>query len=439
MSINRLLPTMLMAGLLALSMASAQAAVKIQHWQTKGGSDVYFVENHDLPILDLSVTFAAGSARDLPAKAGLAEITRYLMTLGAGGLSDQDIANRMADVGAIMSGDLDADRASLKLRTLSSAREREQALDVYTKVLQQPDFPAAVLEREKARIIAGLREGETQPASIAGKAFMQALYRDHPYGMVAEPQSVAGIGRADLQRFYATHYGAPGAVIAIIGDLGRSDAEQLAERLTTGLPAAPAAAALPEVAYPQAAQQQDIAHPALQSHIMLGYPGVKRGDVDYFPLYVGNYILGGGGFVSRLTEEVREKRGLAYSVYSFFMPLAQLGPFQIGLQTKREQSSAALALVRETLQRFIRDGVSDKELTAAKQNITGGFPLRLDSNSKILEYLAVIGFYKLPLTYLDDFNAEVGKVTTAQIQDAFRRRVDPARMVTVVVGAPTAP
>jgi zinc protease len=160
---------------------------------------------------------------------------------------------------------------------------------------------------------------------------------------------------------------------------------------------------------------------------------VKRGDPDYFPLYVGNYILGGGGFVSRLTEEVREKRGLVYSVYSYFMPMAELGPFQIGLQTKREQSEDALKLVRETLNTFIEKGVTEPELKAAKLNITGGFPLRLDSNAKILDYLAVIGFYKLPLSFLDDFNANVNKVTTAQIKEAFARRIDPSKMVTVVV------
>ncbi len=168
---------------------------------------------------------------------------------------------------------------------------------------------------------------------------------------------------------------------------------------------------------------------------MLGYPGIKRGDADYFPLYVGNYILGGGGFVSRLTEEVREKRGLVYSVYSYFMPMGELGPFQIGLQTKKEQAADALKVVNETVAKFMQNGVTEKELKAAKSNIIGGFPMRIDSNNKILDYLGVIGFYQLPMTYLDDFNKEVAKVTTAQIKDAFNRRVKPANFVAVTVGA----
>ena len=415
---------------------SAQAAVNIQQWKTASGADVYFVENHDLPIIDLSVNFAAGSARDVPEKSGLAGMTRYLMTLGAAGMSDEEISRKMADVGAVMGGELDADRAAFKLRTLRQAREREQALDIFGKVLQQPDFPQATLEREKARAIAGLQEAATQPESIANKAFMKALYGNHPYALDdgGEPETVGALKRDDLQAFYQQHYGAKGAVIAMIGDMTREEASQIAERLTAKLPAVEAQPALPAVTFPQRAVDERIQHPATQSHILLGYPGVKRGDPDYFPLYVGNYILGGGGFVSRLTEEVREKRGLVYSVYSYFMPMADLGPFQIGLQTKREQSAEAMKVVEQTLDKFMQGGVTEGELIAAKQNITGGFPLRLDSNSKILDYLAVIGFYKLPLTYLEDFNKNVNNVTTAQIKDAFNRRIDTHKLVTVVVG-----
>jgi zinc protease len=358
------------------------------------------------------------------------------MGLGAAGLSDEDISKRMADVGAVMGGEHDADRTALKLRTLSSAREREQALDTYIKILQQPDFPAEVLEREKARIVANLKEAATQPESISSKAFMAALYGNHPYALEhsAEPETVMAIKREDLQIFYNTYYGAKNAVIALMGDMSREDAEKIAERLTSGLPNAPRASALSAVSYPTQANEKRIPHPASQSHILLGYPGMKRADADYFPLYVGNYILGGGGFVSRLTEEVREKRGLVYSVYSFFIPMAELGPFQIGLQTKTEQAEDALKLVNQTLDKFISNGVTEAELTAAKQNIIGGFPLRLDSNSEILGYLSVIGFYRLPLTYLDDFNKQVSKVTTAQIKDAYNRRIDTTKLVTVIVG-----
>lgn len=424
--------TLLATGLL-FSLASF-AGVKIEHWQTSTGAEVYFVENRDLPIIDISVNFAAGSARDTAAKAGLSAITRHMMTTGAAGMSEQDISKRMADIGAILGGDHDLDRAGFKLRTLSSARERDQALDIYTKILQQPDFPEAILQREKTRIVAGLKESATKPDSISSKTFMKALYGDHPYALDSEEATVNAIQRADLVRFYQAYYGANNAVIAMIGDMSRQQAAEIAERLSAGLPKGENPPALPDVALPLQAKELRIEHPATQSHIVLGYPGVRRGDPDYFPLYVGNYILGGGGFVSRLTEEVREKRGLVYSVYSYFMPMAVEGPFQVGLQTKKEQGELALKVVRETLENFMNKGVTEAELKAAKQNIIGGFPLRLDSNAKILDYLTVIGFYKLPLTYLDDFNKEVDKVTTAQIKEAFNRRLNLDNMVTVIVG-----
>lgn len=414
---------------------TAVAALKIDHWQTSAGSAVYFVENHDLPILDMSVNFPAGSARDTAQTSGLASVTRYMMTLGAAGLSEEEITNRFADIGAELGGELDADRAAFSLRTLT--RVQDKALETFTQILQQPDFPQAILDREKQRIMAGLQEADTQPESIANKAFMHALYGTHPYSLneSGEVNTVKTLKREDLQAFYQQYYSAKSAVISIIGDMTPEQAHAIAEKISSGLPQTPAVAALPAVDYPQAANVQNIAHPASQAHILLGYPGVKRGDPDYFALYVGNYILGGGGFVSRLTEEVREKRGLVYSVYSYFMPMAQLGPFQIGLQTKKEQAEEALKLVNQTLAQFIKNGVTEKELQAAKSNITGGFPMRIDSNAKILDYLNVIGFYQLPLTYLDDFNRQVNQVTASQIKDAFRRRLDPAHFVTVIVGA----
>ena len=430
--------SLLCFGIIASTLATtAQAGVKIQQWKTAQGAQVLFVENHDLPILDISTGFHAGSARDADNKTGVAGLTRFMMTLGAGGLSDEQIAKKMADIGATLGGGVNADQSSFTLRTLSNQRERSLALDIYRKILQQPDFPAAVLSREKARVIAGIQESMTQPESISNKAFYAGLYGNHPYGKDEDGdlESVKSIQANDLKQFYQQYYGAKSAVIAMIGDISRSEAEQIADSLAAGLPQAEAPAALPKVSYPTGPIEKRIPHPATQAHILLGYPGIKRGDEDYFPLYVGNYILGGGGFVSRLTEEVREKRGLVYSVYSYFMPLAELGPFQVGLQTKKEQANEALTLVRATLQAFIDNGPNEAELKAAKQNITGGFPLRLDSNSKIFEYLALIGFYQLPLSYLDDFNQRVNQVTTAQIKQAFQRRIQPANMVTVVVGA----
>lgn len=423
------------AALLLCLPLAAQAALPIQHWQTPEGARVYFVASPQLPILDVAVDFPAGSARDPAAKGGLAQLTHALLDLGAGGLSESEIAYGLADVGAVLSGRFDRDRAGVTLRTLSSAAERSAALDILVRVLQRPDFPQAVVKREKQRLIAAIREAEADPGSVAEKAFYRALYGDHPYAHpeAGEVATVSALARADLQKFYRTHYSAPNAVISLIGDISRAEAEAIAARLVAGLSTAPALPALPEPAGAVPAERR-LPHPSSQSHVLAGVVGMARDDPDYFPLFVGNYVLGGGGFDSRLLHEVRDKRGYAYSAYSYFLPLAVAGPFQLGLQTQLTQTDAALEVTRETLRRFIADGPTEAELTQAKSNLAGGFPLRIDSNRKILDYLAVIGFYRLPLDYLDTWVAAVEAVDVAAVKQAFARRVDPARLVTVVVG-----
>jgi zinc protease len=425
------------AALLALASVPARAILPIQNWQTSNGARVYFVENHDLPILDVSVEFAAGAGYDRAETAGIAAMTNRLLNAGADGMNEDEISRRIADVGAQFGRRFDTDRAGYALRTLSSARERNQALDVMSRVLNGPTFPVQVLEREKVRVIATLKESDTQPDTIASRAFYRLVYRDHPYALRAsgEVDTIERITRANLEAFYRSHYAAPYAVVAMVGDVTRAEAEAIANQLTRGLPAASGAEpSLPPVAELSAGVVRTIGHDATQAHIMIGAPGIRRDDPDYFPLFVGNYVLGGGGFASRIIEEVRQKRGLAYSAYSYFFPLKREGPFLIGMQTQRDQAGEALEVVRRTLREFVAGGPTEQELQAAKQNIVGGFPLRIDSNRKIHDYLSVIGFYRLPLSYLDDFVRNVERVTVSGIRDAFLRRVNPDRMVTVVVG-----
>ena len=424
--------------LLVLSCCSqwAFATLPIQHWQTPSGARVYFIESRDLPILDISVDFDGGSSTDTADKSGRAGLTLHLLSLGAGGLSEDQVAKGLADVGAQLGAHFDQDRAGVSLRTLSSAKERNQALDIFGRVIQRPDFARNVLEREKARVIAGLKEADTKPGTIADRVLMKMLYGSHPYGLrgSGEVDSVSGLQRDDLANFYRSRYTVGNAVIAIMGDVSRAEATAIAESLTKELPQGKPADVLSEVT-PPTPNTRKIAHPATQSHIALAYPGLKRVDPDYFPLLVGNHVLGGGGFTSRLMEEIRQKRGLAYSVQSHFAPLREKGPFEIGLQTRKEQSEDALVLTRKVLSDFAAGGPTEKELIEAKQNIVGSFPLRIDSNKKIIGFLAMIGFYKLPLTYLDDYVKAVEKVTVSQVKDAFQRRINPDGMVTVVVGA----
>ena len=420
--------------LTSLASSLALAGVKIEHWTAPSGARVYFVETRVLPILDVQIDFAAGSAFVPGAKAGLASVTHGLLETGAADLDEEQIAGRLVDIGARLGGGVDSDRASVSMRTLSTRTEREAALNLMRTVLSAPTFPQTVLEREKGRTIASIREAETRPDAIAGKRFAAAIYPEHPYGVSPTVDSVGAITREDLVAFHRQHYGAKGAVVSIIGDVSRAEAEAIARYLTEALPAGGGNLVPPAVKKPLRGTLK-IAHPAAQSHIHIGLPAIRRSDADYFPLLVGNYTLGGGGFVSRLMKEVREKRGYAYSVYSYFAPRKLEGPFEIGLQTKREQVPDALKVVDEVLTEYIAKGPTPKELAAAKKNLVDGLALRMDSNAKLLGYLSAIGFYGLPLTYLDDFPAKVNAVTAEQIKAAFARHVKTENLVTVIVAA----
>lgn len=412
---------------------AAQAGVPIEHWVSPTGARVYFVASRSLPMLDVQVDFAAGTAFAAADKAGVAGMTRDLLDAGAGALDEEALVDALTDTGAQLGGSLDLDRAGLTLRSLTSPRELEAALKLMQTVLQQPRFPEAVLSREKTRLIAAIREADTQPGAILSKRFAARLYPAHPYGQDTTEKTVARLARDDLLAFYRQHYCASRAVVSMVGDITRAQAERIAADLTTGLPTGCAEAALPTPALPTGGVVR-IDHPSTQSHLAIGMPALRRGTPDFYALTVGNYVLGGGGFVSRLLKEVREKRGYAYSAYSYFAPQAVEGPFQIGLQTKADQVDQALKVARDTLHDFLEKGPTDAELKDAKRNIINGFVLRIDSNRKLLDHLAVIGFYRLPLDYLDTYPARVEQVTAAQIRQAFARYVKPEHLVTVIVG-----
>jgi zinc protease len=413
----------------------AQAIPTIQHWTTQNGARVYFVPAPELPMVDVRVVFNAGSARDdrLP---GLAGLTNGLLDKGAAGLSADAIASGLDGLGAVLGTGSLRDMAWVSLRSLNEAAHFDPAVELVVKVLSRPDFNPGDVDRERERALVALRSSDQEPGDIAQYHYYQALYGKHPYAIrpIGTEESLKRITRADIKAFYERYYVARNATIAIVGDIDHAGAEQLARKLSAGLPAGAPAAPLPVVPPLQKPSEERIFHPSTQTHVLMGAIGISRTDPNFFPLYVGNYILGGGGLVSRLNEQVREKRGLSYSVYSAFSPMAQAGPFTLGLQTRNDQLDEALRVLRATLQRFLGQGPTEKELVAAKKNITGSFALRIDSNSKIVEYLAVIGFYGLPLDYLETFNDKVMAVTREQILETFQRHVHPDLMATVIVG-----
>lgn len=412
------------------------SAAKIENWQTPQGSRIYYVRTAGLPMVDVRVVFDAGSARD-EAQFGVAALTSALLDSGAGNLNADDIAQRFESVGAQYSAGVSEDLAWLAVRTLTEKALFDKALATFETVLTKPAFNEADFQREKARTLAGLKHREESPGELAGIAFNKALYGDHPY---AHPEAgivetVAGFSADDLKNFYQKYYVAANAMVVIVGDVSREQAGRTANELLSKLPVGSKPAEIPAVTMPSKASQQHIEFPSTQTHVLVGLPGTYRKDPDYFALYVGNHILGGGSMVSRLFEEVREKRGLAYGAYSVFAPLYRQGPFMMSLQTRNDQTEQALDVLRKTFDEFLNKGPTDAELTAAKQNITGGFAMRFDTNSKLTDYVAMIGFYQQPLDYLDTFQSNVEAISIEQIKDAFKRRVKPELLQTVTVGA----
>lgn len=413
----------------------AYATPDIQHWTTANGARVYFVAAPELPMVDVRILFDAAGSRD-GGQPGLALLTNGLLEEGAGKLDADRIADRFAAVGASFSASSHRDMSVVNLRSLTQADLLDPAVEMLAALLTQPTFPQKALDRERNRLLVALQAKKQSPDAIADDVFFAALYKDHPYAIGASgtEESVKKIKRADLVAHHKRYYVGRNATVAIVGALDRAQAEALAQRIIGKLPAGETAPAIPAVAALDKAQDIRKEFPSSQTHIQVGQPVLTRDDPDYFALYVGNHILGGGGFTSRLTEEIRQKRGLAYSTYSYFAPMRRSGPFIMGLQTRNDQAAEALKVINETLGKFIEEGPTEDELKAAKQNITGGFALSLDSNGKIVDNIAAIGFYNLPLDYLDSYTAKVDAVTVEQIKDAFKRRLQPEKMVTVLVG-----
>ncbi|MEN8175746.1 MAG: pitrilysin family protein [Pseudomonadota bacterium] len=426
--------TWILVTALLLATVQAYAAPKVESWQTARGAKVMYVQAPDLPMVDVRVVFDGGSARD-DDNPGIATLVNALLAEGAGEWDADQVAERLEDVGAQLGNDSLRDMAYVSLRSLTDEPVLRVALDTLAAILAQPRFSPDDVERQRQLMLIALRKQDEAPGDVASRAFYKALYGDHPYGHdpLGDRDSVTAVTREALVAFHQRYYAARNAVIAIVGAVSREQAEKMAEELTAGLPEGEAAPPLPPVAS-AAARSLDVDFDASQSHLYLGVPGMKRGDEDYFPLYVGNHVLGGGGLVSLLSQEVREKRGLSYSVYSYFYPMRVPGPFLMSAQTRNDRAGETLRVLRETLGEYLDQGPSDAELTAAKRNLTGGFPLRVASNKKIVQYIAMMGFYDYPLDYLDTFVARVEAVSAEDIRRAFRDRIDAGRLVTVRVG-----
>jgi zinc protease len=421
---------------------SAFAALPIENWTQASGAQVFLVQSPTIPMVDVNIDFDAGSRRDPADKAGLASVTAMMLSKGikANGsnpaLDDNQLSEAWADLGASFSAGAGADRMSFSLRSLTYPDLLGKAVDLAARQMGQPAWPNAIWQRERERIAASIKEANTRPATIAGRAFNQAVYGAHPYGFETTETNLAAISVADMQAAYSALVLPCRAKVSIVGAVTKPQADALVAKLLGQLPKSECSLlqVIPEVEPLKQAEDKRITFESAQAHVLIGQPGYKRDDPDFFALLVGNHILGGGGFSSRLTNEVREKRGLTYGVYSGFQPGSHAGAFTLGLQTRPDQAAQAVQVSKDVLTKFVAEGPTEAELQAAKDNLIGGFALRIDSNRKLLDNVANIAWNKLSLTYLDTWAQQIDKITTAQIKAVFQRKLQPERMVTVVLG-----
>lgn len=407
----------------------------IKRWDTSNGARVVFYEAKEVPMVDISVAFAAGSVYD-DASYGLSALTARLINEGSGGLDATAISQRISETGAQYQSTNNRDMAVFNLKSLSDTEPLKKATELFSLMISHPDFPMDSFIREKNQQLISIAQTDESPDKIAEQIFYKALYQKHPYAhpINGEKETVNNISLDEVKSFYKQFYVSKNAIIVLVGAIDEPTAKHIAETISKDLKPGEHA---PEIGPADVLTEEmniEVEFPSSQTILRMGQLGITHQNKHYFPLIVGNYTLGGGALVSRLSEEIREKRGLTYGVYSQFLPMPGLGPFIISLSTKNQQAQTAIKVTRETLDNFLKTGPSSTELKAAKQYLTGSYPLSLASNRSIAELLLRITFYKLPHDYLDTYIQNINNVTEEQIKSAFRELITPKNFLQVTVG-----
>ena len=433
----------LILSIATLFAVSAQAVLPIQAIPLSNGSKAYLIQTNAIPMVDIEISIDAGSRYDPKDQSGLASLTAAMLTRGiqwqGSILNEAQQADAIAELGASISASASGERAIVRARSLSKPDIFDPLLQLLVASVSKPIFDSSILIREKQRVSAAIQEGDTKPEVVLQKRFRQEVFGNYPLARSPSIESIAAIKEGDLKRFHQDFYRQDRVIVNIVGNVDPAKAKQIAEQIINALPVkGPAIPALPPLERspiePESKRLIRIPFQTQQTHIAMGMTAITRDNPDYFPLLVGNYILGGGGFVSRLVGEVRDKRGFAYSVFSYFQPGRDTGTFEAGLQTRNDQADQALNVLQETIARFIEDGPSEAELAAAKANLINGYPLRLDSNRKLLDNLSAITWNQLPLNTLDVWTQQVAAVKKDDVRNAFKRHLDMRRMISVLVG-----
>ncbi len=411
-------------------------AIEVERVVSPGGLEAWLVRDHANPIIALRLAFRGGAALDPAGKEGLANMAAALLDEGAGDLDSQAFQRRLEDLAIRLGFDAGRDAFSGNLRTLTE--NRDQAFALLRLALTAPRFDSEPVARVRQQILAGLRSDSEDPDFIASRTLSRALFPDHPYGRPVRgtAQSVAAIGAADLGRFARRRLARDNLVIGAVGDIEAAVLGSLLDATFGGLPAKAASWAVADTR-PQASGETIVVEkPLPQSAILFAHEGVKRDDPDFYAAYVVNYVLGGGGFTSRLYGQVREKRGLAYSIGSRLYPLDHAALIMGSAGTANKSAAETLRLVRREWRAMAADGMTEAELADAKTYLTGSFPLRFSSSGRIARMLVGMQLENLGIDYLEKRNGYVEAVTFADVRRVARRLLDADRLTTVVVGRP---
>jgi zinc protease len=425
---------------LALSVAllapAAARATEIRTVTSPGGVAAWLVHEPSIPMISLELAFRGGSALDPEGKEGLAHMVSGLLDEGAGEMESFAFQRRLEELAIEISFDASVDTFRVSLKTLS--RHRDEAFRLLGLALASPRLDAAPIERIRQQIRTNLIRSLEDPDTIAGRRWFAEAFPDHPYGRPSQGtlDSIAAIERDDLAAFVAERLARDNVVVGAVGDI---DGAELGRLLDLALSALPAAAKPYRIAETRPASGDGVIlvrKEIPQSVVVFGRAGLKRDDPDYYAAYVMNYVLGGGGFSSRLTEEVREKRGLAYSVYSYLYPLDHAGLIMGGVATANGRVAESVRIIRAELERLKRDGISKQELADAKTYLNGSFPLRLSSNGRIADMLVAIQLEDLGIDYIERRADLINGVTIADIARVAARLIEPRDLIVVVVGDP---
>ena len=427
---HRLLYTVL---LLFVCAGSTHAAPLATRTVLDNGAILLVAERPSLPMVVINILFKSGAAADPAGKEGVANLTAELLTRGTTHHSAQALAEELDFLGASLGVDADLETTSVTLTTLT--KNLSASLTLLAEVLTSPIFPIAELEKKRIEIAGGLQSREEDPGWVAQRAFLEKLYPQHPYGRLVEGQvtTLAGLKREDVIAYHQTHYRPNNAIIAIAGDITQENFENL---LRTHF-ATWQRADIPTIIWPE--EQQPIAtqitidKKVAQANVILGHIGIARPNPDYYAVQVMNYILGGGGFGSRLMDKIREELGFVYSISSSFSARKHAGPFTVVLQTKNASTTQAVEESRKLISQFVEEGPTEKELAEAKDYLVNSFPLRLVSNRDVAALLPVLEFYDLGLDYPDRYPTLIGQITREQVQTAAKTYIHPDRFLQVIV------